>query len=308
MPATVVTVIAPVVAPAGTAAIICSGETTVKDAATPLNCTSVAPVKLAPLMVTSVPTGPLPGLKLLMRGAAVKLATLADVPAPVVTLIGPERAVAGICAVICVAEFTVNVAAAPLKLTAVAPVKPEPTNTTLPVAPPDGLKPAITGAVGEVTVKFPVLVPVPVGMVTLILPVVAPVGTLAVICVGELIIKPLPKAPALTPLKATAVAPVKLAPVMVTTVPTGPLVGVNDVIVGLAATVKLPALVAVPPAVVTLILPVVAPAGTVVVICVGALTVKVALTLLNFTEVAPVKLMPLIITVVPTPPDTGLKL
>ena len=69
---------------------------------------------------------------------------------------------------------------------------------------------------------------------------------------------------ALTPLNRTAVAPVKLVPLIVTLVPTGPLVGVKLVIVGgPAVTVKALALVAVPPEVVTLIGPVVAPAGTV---------------------------------------------
>ena len=68
---------------------------------------------------------------------------------------------------------------------------------------------------------------------------------------------------ALTPLKATAVAPVKFVPLIVTLVPTGPLVGVKLVTVGAGTTVKLLALVAVPPAVVTLTGPVVAPAGTV---------------------------------------------
>ena len=58
----------------------------------------------------------------------------------------------------------------------------------------------------------------------------------------------------------TAVVPVKFRPLIVTLVPTGPLVGVKLVIVG--ATVKLPALVAVPPGVVTLSVPVVAPVGT----------------------------------------------
>ena len=66
------------------------------------------------------------------------------------------------------------------------------------------------------------------------------------------------------PLNVTAVAPVKAVPLIVTLVPTGPLVGVKLVIVGaLAVTVKLLALVAVPPDVVTLSGPVVAPAGTV---------------------------------------------
>ena len=69
------------------------------------------------------------------------------------------------------------------------------------------------------------------------------------------------KVVALVPLNRTAVTPVKVVPVIVTTVPTSPLVGVKLVIVG--DTVKLVALVAVPPGVVTLSGPVVAPAGTV---------------------------------------------
>ena len=70
--------------------------------------------------------------------------------------------------------------------------------------------------------------------------------------------------PAAVPLNLTADAPVKFVPLIVTLVPTGPLVGVKLVIVGaLALTVKLVALVAVPAGVVTLTGPVVAPAGTV---------------------------------------------
>ena len=66
------------------------------------------------------------------------------------------------------------------------------------------------------------------------------------------------------PLKVTSAVPVKFVPLIVTMVPAGPLVGVKPVIVGaLAPTVKLLALVAVPPGVVTLSGPVVAPAGTV---------------------------------------------
>ena len=55
----------------------------------------------------------------------------------------------------------------------------------------------------------------------------------------------------------------------VTAVPTGPLPGLNELIVSL--TVKFVLLVAVPPAVVTLIGPLVAPLGTVAVICVSEL-------------------------------------
>jgi hypothetical protein len=68
----------------------------------------------------------------------------------------------------------------------------------------------------------------------------------------------------LAPLNVTAVAPVKFVPLIVTLVPTGPLAGVKLAIIGaLAVTVKLLALVAIPPGVVTLTGPVVAPAGTV---------------------------------------------
>ena len=67
---------------------------------------------------------------------------------------------------------------------------------------------------------------------------------------------------ALTLLNATAVVPVKFVPLMVTLVPMGPLAGVKLLIVGGLITVKLPALLVVPPGVVTLIVPVVAPVGT----------------------------------------------
>ena len=77
------------------------------------------------------------------------------------------------------------------------------------------------------TVKLVVLVAVPPGVVTRSGPVVAPVGTVAWIAVPEVTVKL-----ALTPLNATAVAPVKLVPLIVTFVPTGPLVGVKLVIVG----------------------------------------------------------------------------
>jgi hypothetical protein len=67
-------------------------------------------------------------------------------------------------------------------------------------------------------------------------------------------------------------------------------------------------LVAVPPAVVTLICPDEAPEGTVAVIDEDVAIVKLALTPLNFTAVAPVKLVPLIVTRMPTAPLVGEKL
>ena len=77
-----------------------------------------------------------------------------------------------------------------------------------------------------------------------------------------------------------------------------------------AVTVKFVLLVAVPPGVVTAMGPVVAAAGTAAVICVPpALTVYAGwLTPLNLTLVAPVRFVPLMVTLVPTGPDVGAKL
>lgn len=114
---------------------------------------------------------------------------------------------------------------------------------------------------------------------------------------------------ALAPLKVTEVTPVNPVPVIVTEAPTGPLVGVKLVILGVGGiTVKFVLLVAVPAAVVTPIAPVVAPAGTVAVICVSESTVSVvALVLLKDTELAAVKSVPVIVTDVPGSPLVGEK-
>jgi hypothetical protein len=103
------------------------------------------------------------------------------------------------------------------------------------------------------------------------------------------------------------VVPVRFVPVIVTVVPTGPEVGEKEEIIGAAAvvTVKLWELVAVPSRVVTLIGPVVAPEGTVVVILVFEFTVIVAETPLNFTLVAAVRSVPWIVTAMPTGPLVG---
>jgi len=65
------------------------------------------------------------------------------------------------------------------------------------------------------------------------------------------------------PLNVTAVDPLKPVPLIVTLVPTRPLAGVKLVMVGGGITMNVFALLAVPPGVVTLIEPVVAPTGTV---------------------------------------------
>ena len=120
------------------------------------------------------------------------------------------------------------------------------------------------------------------------------------------------KVVALVPLKFTAVAPVKFAPEIVTLVPTAPLVGEKLVMLGTGVppvTVKLVALVAMPPPVVTLMVPLVVPAATVAVICVSEFTVNEEASVpLNVTIAAPVKLVPVMVTLVPTGPLVGAKL
>jgi hypothetical protein len=159
------------------------------------------------------------------------------------------------------------------------------------------------------TVKFAVLVPVPLGVVTLILPVVAPVGTVAVICVAEFTVNVV----ALVVLNFTELVvkvgavPLKFVPVIVTDVPTGPYSGVNEVIVG-ALTVKFVALVLCPAAVYTWIRPVVAPAGTTAVTEVALVVVGVTRPeVLKRTWVGAVTKAPLIVTVEPTKPVAGEK-
>jgi hypothetical protein len=83
-------------------------------------------------------------------------------------------------------------------------------------------------------VKFVLLVAVTPLVVTPILPVFAPVGTVAVICVAEFTLKLV----AAMPPNVTLVAPVKAVPVIVTGVPTGPLVGVKLVIIASAVPVS----------------------------------------------------------------------
>jgi len=107
---------------------------------------------------------------------------------------------------------------------------------------------------------------------------------------------------AAVPPNLTAVTPVKFVPVIVTPVPNPPKVGAKEVMAGV--TVKRVVVTIGPlPDVVTVMGPVVAPAGTVVVIVPEGSTVKVATTPLNETAVAPVK--PVIVTPVPTGPKIG---
>src|SRR5256886_14160207 len=128
--------------------------------------------------------------------------------------------------------------------------------TLVPTIPLAGVKLVIVG--GDSTVKALELVAVPPGVVTLIDPVVAFFDSY-----GDH--RDLHSSPSRrsSDLNRTAVAPLKFVPLIVTLVPTSPLVGVKLVIVGGDSTVKALELAAVPPGVVTLIDPEVAFAGTV---------------------------------------------
>ena len=81
------------------------------------------------------------------------------------------------------------------------------------------------------------------------------------------------------------------------------------VIAGAAITLKIPALVAVPPGVMIAIGPLAAPAGTTAVILLPLLLiVNVALVPANVTLVVPLRFWPLIVTDAPAPPLWGEKL
>ena len=118
------------------------------------------------------------------------------------------------------ALLTTKVAAVPLKLTVVAPVRFVPVIVTaVPMTPVVGEKLVTVGeATVAVTVKLPDDVALPPSVVMEILPVVAPLGTIAAIRVALLTAN----TAAAEPLNDTAVASVKLAPVTITVVPTGP--------------------------------------------------------------------------------------
>ncbi len=255
----VVTVIYPVVAVDGTLAVIWDEETTVAVAGTPLNET-VAPSKLAPVIVTVVPVTPLVGVKpeMVKGPTTVKFVELVTVPDEVVTVIFPVVALLGTVAVNCVDELIVNPALTPLNFTELVLPNPDPVIMTLvPIAPLEGVKLVNWG----VTLKLLVLSAYPVALYTEICPVLAEEGTIAEIWVEELIVKL-----AVTPPKRTSVISDNPVPLIITVEPTVPLTG--EKLVRLIpeddpVTIKSVGLSVVPEGVVTDILPVDAPVGTI---------------------------------------------
>ena len=124
VPPGVVTVILPDFAPLGTVTVIFVYEFTTKLAALiPPKVTLVTPVKLSPLITTLWPGGLLVGEKLEIVGVTRKFTLLANMRLGAVTLTLPVVAPSGAVVLISVLETTVNVAAVPLKVTLVVPVR-----------------------------------------------------------------------------------------------------------------------------------------------------------------------------------------
>src|SRR6266850_812889 len=127
-----------------------------------------------------------------------------------------------------------------------------------------------------VTVKLDPLVPVTPFTITVMAPVVAPFGMEVVMEVAVLAVTV-----ATVPLNASVLLAgigSKSYPAIVTTVPTGPKTGLNVEIVGTGrgTTEKFPVLMDVKPFATTVIGPVVAPSGTVVVSVVSVLAITAA--------------------------------
>jgi hypothetical protein len=254
--------------------------------------------------VTVVNGPPVEGAKPVMAGAAVPSTVnvvLTTLPPGVVTCQRPEVEPDGTVVVIEVALATVKVAGMVPSCTCVAPVKLVPVSVTeVPAVPMAGENIEIVGA--GIVVQLPVEVPVPAELTTAMGP-VAPAGAKACSELSLSTVRPV----AATPPKVTEVTPVKSEPFTVTCVKTGPEVGEKLATVGAAApfTVKLVE-VATPPGVVTRMEPVTAPGGTVVLICVALITVKVAAAwLLKRTELALPRFVPVSMTVAPRAPLPG---
>jgi hypothetical protein len=197
----------------------------------------------------TVPTGPEAGVNELITGCAAVTVNVADAvavpPAPV-----HERLYVSLPAAVGVTDSLplVELSAVPLSVHDVALVLDQVTVAELPRVIDVGLTETVAvGATAVVTVKLveekPQFVPLPTAICCA--PVVASAGTLIWTCVLLTLVMPASWA---EPTHA-AVMPDRPVPVMVITVPTGPDVGVNELMTGCAAvTVNVAEAVAVPPA------------------------------------------------------------
>src|SRR5438270_7620149 len=96
VPPRVVTVVRPLVAPAGTWPLIWWSESTLAPGSgTPLNLTWVTSVKPEPAIVTSVPAGPVAGVTEVIRGRTRNMPLLWPAPEGVTTVSLPVEACGG---------------------------------------------------------------------------------------------------------------------------------------------------------------------------------------------------------------------
>ena len=149
-------------APDATTAVILVAETIVNEvAAVPPKLTSVAPLKLIPLIAMVAFLAALAGAKDEIEGSNTKVnPDLVAMPPGVVTDTLPDEP-DPITAVILVADTTLkDEASVPPKLTAVAPVNSVPDIVIVLPTPPLGVNDEIVGAGTVVTVKLAVLVAV----------------------------------------------------------------------------------------------------------------------------------------------------
>jgi len=267
--------------------------------------------KAEPVIVTSVPTIPEPGVTAVSTGAPITVnGTPLLVPAAVVTTTFPVAAPAGTVATIDASlQLPMAVAVVPLNFTVAVPCaapKAEPVIVTCdPTIPEPGVNEVSDGA--PITVNCNPLLGPPVVVVTTTFPVAAPLGTTATIDVAV----QLTMVVATAPLKVTVLLPElapKLAPEIVTGVPTGPFTGDSPVIDGGGFTVNATPLLDVPAAVVTTTLPDAAPAGTDATIAVSLQLETAAAIPPNLREPVPCvdpKLEPIIVTGAPTGAEFG---
>ena len=284
MPATV-TVTGPVLAVAGTSAVMLPADQLETAAATPLNRTVLLPwftPKFEPVIVTELPGPPVPGETVVILGGVgtVKVTPLL-LTLPIETTTGPVAAVAGTGTVIELSLQVVGAPGAPLKVIVLVPWEAPKllpvTVTTVLAVPKFGDSPAIVG--GGPTTNGDPLLGSPLTVMTT-LPVVAPAGTLAVM-LPLLQLDGIP----VTPLKVTVLAPCvapKLLPLIVTVVPIEPADGETPLMAGGVATVKGTPRLA-PPFAFTITLPVLAPPGTGTAMLVLLQLVGVAVTPLKVT-------------------------
>jgi hypothetical protein len=303
----------PVVEPTGTDVERVVAVAEVTTAVTPLKVTRLLDavvLKLVPEMVTTAPTAPDDGLRLVMvgDGKTVKSSVLMIVTPLTATETFPVLAPAGTLVVILFVVEEITVAIVPLNLTTLLPgvvLKFVPEITTLvPTAPFVGLNPEIVG-VGK-TIKFDALGTVTPLLVTDIGPVSAPTGTVVLMLVAFDDVTM-----AATPLNETMGEPSKLVPEISTEAPTAPLPGVKPEIVGEPRMVNGVLLSMVTPLTVNEINPVVAPTGTRVVMLVAVEAVTFAVVPLNVTSLfsgVVLKLVPVMVTILPIAPDSGEKL